>query len=377
MKILLVADIFPPDSGGPASYVVALANELARAGENVIIASLNADSDESKVNCPVFKVNSHNKLARYWEFFNILLKLSADAQVIYAMGPVNAGLPAMLVAKLQRKKMIVKVVGDYAWEQGVNRFNVKDGIDEFQTKSGYGLRVRLLRLAQKMTVKKADKIIVPSRYLKEMVTGWGVKEEKIKVIYNAVNVFKVSKIEHTGEFWLVSAGRLVAWKGMNVLLEAVNELKNDFPLLKLKIVGDGPQKQKLDEKIISLSLKNTVELTGKLSRAKTLSYINSADLFVLNSGYEGLSHVLIEALGLDRPVLASDMGGNKEVVAINKKRMLFEYNNKEEIKNRLREFIKKGSFTVGQSNARARKDLLMRFSFEDMIKNTKAVLRNL
>src|SRR3989338_5986709 len=128
MKILIVADIFPPQSGGPATYSVMLANELVKTYE-VTIVSLKPQSDKTSVHCRLFVVPEKSKILKYWHYFWLLFKQAKDADVVYAMGPVNAGLPAMLAAKLRRKRLVTKVVGDYAWEQGVQRFGVKDNID--------------------------------------------------------------------------------------------------------------------------------------------------------------------------------------------------------------------------------------------------------
>lgn len=184
MKLLLAADIFPPESGGPATYVVNLANSFLK--EEVCIVSLNPSSDESLVNCPLYRVTSPSKLRRYVEYFWLLWKQSKNVEVVYAMGPVNAGLPAFLVSFFRRKKFFVKVVGDYAWEQGTQRFGVKENIDDFQTKR-YGFRVEMLRAVERFVTRHAHGVIVPSFYLKKIVSGWGVQEKKIHTVYNSVN----------------------------------------------------------------------------------------------------------------------------------------------------------------------------------------------
>ena len=145
--------------------------------------------------------------------------------------------------------------------------------------------------------------------------GWGASIEKVAVVYNSLPREKVVPAsKKSGEQWLVTAARLVPWKGMAVLINIMSELKSRYPHLKLKIIGDGPERVRLERLIMEKCLTGEVEIWGNLSHEKTLSYISSADLFVLNSGYEGLSHVLLEALSLGRPVLASRAGGNPEII---------------------------------------------------------------
>ena len=63
-----------------------------------------------------------------------------NADIIFAQDPVSVGFPAACAAKILRKKFLLKIVGDYAWEQGMQRFGISDLIDEFQRKK-YGFAV--------------------------------------------------------------------------------------------------------------------------------------------------------------------------------------------------------------------------------------------
>src|SRR3989344_7995859 len=103
MKLLIAADIFPPESGGPATYCVTLANELVKLGDEVKIVSLNPNSDRSLVPCSLFLVHFKNKLFRYLEYTWLLFWHAKWADVIYAMGPVNAGFPAYIASKMRAK----------------------------------------------------------------------------------------------------------------------------------------------------------------------------------------------------------------------------------------------------------------------------------
>lgn len=365
MKILIAADIFPPQSGGPATYAVILANELVKRGDEVRIVSLNPKSDKQAVKCEVAAVKSQNKLFKYWQYFWLLWKWVRLADVVYAMGPVNAGLSALLVTKLRSKKFVVKVVGDYAWEQGVIRFDVADAIEAFQDKNKYPLPVKFLRRAERYVAQKANKVIVPSKYLKRIVAGWGVKDENIAVVYNKVEYITANIIPHNDEKWVVTVGRLVPWKGMATLIDVVAGISRQFPEAgwKLKIIGAGPEMDKLKKQIKENDLDKIVQMTGALSKMETLEYMASADVFVLNSGYEGFPHTLIEALNQGVPVLASRAGGNAEVLAAD---ALFECNNKEEIKKKILFYS-----TFGK------KDSVQHLFLIDMITETKRILENL
>lgn len=364
---MIAADIFPPESGGPATYAVTLANELVKKGDDVIVVSLNPKSDKSILDNRVklYPVFCQQKFLRYAHYFWLLFWQARKCDVVYAMGPVNAGWPASIIAHRLKKKFVVKVVGDYAWEQGQIRFGVKDGIDDFQGKNNYGFFVQCFKWIESFTVKQADKVIAPSQYLKKIVLGWGAREKNIGIIYNEVE-FKIAEpIKHDGEKWLVSVGRLMPWKGMDVLIDVIFDISGKFPQAgwKLKIIGDGPEMNNLKKKVTGNHLTDVVQLVGNLSHDKTLDYIASADVFILNSAYEGFSHVLMEAYNQGVPVLASRAGGNEEMVSGD---YLFEYNDKEEIKNKI----------LSKSLDEKREKIPHRFP-TNMIDDTKKILEKL
>ena len=337
---------------------------------------LNPDGDH--VPRTTYHVSFRNKLLKYPQYFWLLFRHAKNADVIYAMGPVNAGLPALIAARLRRKRFVVKVVGDYAWEQFLVKFQISNiksqinpkfqipSIEEFQ-KMRFDTLTEIRRWIQCLVVKHADKVVVPSEYLKKIVIGWGANENMVEVIYNAVEFGEVDSIRHSGERWLVSVGRLVPWKGMGTLIEIMPDLLKQFPDLKLKIVGDGPQMGNYKLQITNYKLNDFVELTGELSREKTLSYIRSADIFVLNSGYEGLSHVILEALSFGRPVLASNVGGNPELLD---KENLFAYDNKQELINKISLSLKNNVSQISNF------ELFKKFSMSNMVECTRNTLNN-
>lgn len=381
MKILIAADIFPPVPGGPATYSVGLANEFTKQGTQVTIVSLTPDSDASKVICPVFAVRKNtNKFIRYFEYLWLLFREAKKVDLLYAMGPVNAGLPALLVAKILGKKIIVKVVGDYAWEQGSQRFLVKDLMDDFQIKK-YGGVVGILRKIQSFVTTRANQVIVPSEYLKKIVTGWGVKDSRVSVIYNAIPLSEIATVENlseknSNEQWIVYIGRLVPWKGVKEVVEIMPELVKEFPNTYFKVVGDGPDLQNVKKVIVAHGMEKHVELVGNVSHTKALSYIKASDVFILNSGYEGLSHVLIEALNFNCKVLASNICGNPEVVIPAETGELFTYNNKVEIKEKLRAALS-GTMRPPFTNTIDRKTFFKKFEFNRMVAETKQLIERI
>lgn len=281
MKIVLAAGIYPPDIGGPATYTERLVKEL---GLPVISYSR--------------RLKKIPKGIKHLLYFLGLLWLARDADVIYAQNVTSAGLPALMAAKLLKKKFALKIVGDAAWEQ----------------KKAY------LRGIQSYVARNARQIIVPSQYVKKMVMGWGASENKINVIYNAPEPLPESdiskdeakkKIGVSGDM-ILSAGRSVPWKGFALLRSIMPDLLKENPNFQLVIVGE-------EEK--------------KVPHSQMPVYFKAADMFVLNSGYEGLSHVILEAMQSGLPVIASKEGGNPELIEDGFNGILVEYGNGEQTKS--------------------------------------------
>ena len=83
---------------------------------------------------------------------------------------------------------MVKIVGDYAWEQGQQRFGITQTLDDFVQTTHVPFLVRLLRRIQTRVAQGAVRVIVPSEYLKDIVIQWGIPEKKITIINNSIQL---------------------------------------------------------------------------------------------------------------------------------------------------------------------------------------------
>jgi glycosyltransferase involved in cell wall biosynthesis len=269
MKLLIATGLYPPESGGPATYTKLLEEHLPKEGVDVRVLAFS-------------EVRKLPKLIRHGVFFLKCFAAAGAADVVYAQDTVSVGLPSFLAARLRGKKFLLRVPGDYAWEQARQRFSVTDELDTFQART-YGWRVAVLRIAQTWVVNGALAIVVPSEYMKKIVEGWGGK--RVQVIYSAVELVVPESVEKPKNFFVVSAGRRVPWKGFEAI-----------------------------ERVVARELSWSFFLAENLPRARALGYIQAADVFVLNSTYEGLSHVLVETMTLGTPIIATNVGGNPELI---------------------------------------------------------------
>lgn len=138
-----------------------------------------------------------------------------------------------------------------------------------------------------------------------------------KVIYNPVLPEEIEKKSNEftiafEEFTVVSVGRLSDQKGYDRLIKAHSELVGKYPH-KLIILGEGQQRDELENLIKSLEVNNSVELKGFMNNP--YPYIKSADLYVSSSRTEGYPLVLLEAIALEKPILATNITGAREILS--------------------------------------------------------------
>ena len=308
MKIVIATPLYPPEIGGPATYAKLLEDGLPKKGIEVELVKFS-------------EVRHLPKIIRHYAYYRRVLKALRSADAVLVLDPVSVGLGAMWAARKAGKPLIVKIVGDYAWEQGQQRFGIAQTLDEFVKTKNVPFFVRILRRIQTLVAMRATLILVPSEYLKSIVGTWGIEDDIIRVIYNAVTLKEIGivpeEVLKLPRPLIVTAGRLVPWKNIDGVIDAVA----DIPGASLVVVGDGPERTALVHHA-EKKLNGRAYFTGMLSHKDTLATVRSADVFVLNSSYEGLSHLLIEAQALGVPIVATRVGGNSEVITHEKDGLL-------------------------------------------------------
>lgn len=304
MRLVIATPLYPPEIGGPATYAKLLFEGLPSKGIEVELVKFS-------------EVRHLPKIIRHYAYYRRVLRAARGADAVLALDPVSVGLPAMYAAKKAKKPFVVKIVGDYAWEQGRQRFGIEQNLDEFVKERRVPFPVRILRRIQTRVAAAATRVIVPSEYLKGIVTTWGIPRRKIRVVYNAVTLEEAgvvpASVAKLSRPLIVTAGRLVPWKHIEGVIDAVAQLRTKGVRASLAIIGEGPERERLAAHAAEKS-EGDVVFTGALSHSDTLATMKSADAFVLNSSYEGLSHFLIESLMLGVPTLATRIGGNPEVI---------------------------------------------------------------
>jgi len=384
-KVIIAAEIFPPDIGGPATYSVKLAEDLVKKNYEVVVLTYADISKKSRriknqENSKGYKLVTISRnlptILRYYVYGFKLILIATGADVIYAQGPLSAGLPASMVKRITRARFVVKVVGDQAWERAIQFGQTNKLLDEFQNKNLKG-KIGGIRKIQNNVLRSADSIITVSNWFKGIIKQWGIPGGRVKVIHNSVDIGygleRVSQgLKPVDEDIILTVGRMTKWKGIQALIEIIPELLERNPKFKLVVVGEGPELENLRSIVCSLKLTDKVEFTGKLSEEDVTIYYSKAKIFVLNSGYENWSHVLVEAMFHKIPVIASQVGGNPELVKNEQTGLLVEYNNKESLKCAIIKLWSNHGLTQKLVNNAYRQ--VSSYKFSDMVDLTLSVL---
>jgi glycosyltransferase involved in cell wall biosynthesis len=195
------------------------------------------------------------------------------------------------------------------------------GKEERQARTSVGAPLRRAVLA-------ADRIVTVSDALRDVALGFGASPSRVSTIGNGVDLSRFSplpKAQARAELKLpadarivVSVGTLVERKGFHRVIEVLPALRRTLPDLHFLIVGgagpEGDDSARLRAQVQQLGLGEHVHFLGPTSPDRLRVPLSAADVFVLASSYEGWANVLLEAMACELPVVATDVGGNAQVV---------------------------------------------------------------
>ena len=313
-KVLLVTNIFPPEIGGPATFIDRLAHSLAGRDHRVTVVCSSQGTRHASDRERPFTVRRVNVASR--ERYEVLVRARLAVEMARHRLIFVNGLERYVaeVNRITRRPYVLKIVGDTVWETARNRGMTTLSIDDFQVDPAAQARFGADIQTRNACVAAARQIVVPSEYLRRLVEGWGVSRERIAVVQNgtiATDVAAPPERSRRERFRALFVGRLTNWKGVETLLLAAR----DVPDLELEIVGDGPEWPHLVELSAQLGLGERAIFRGRLSAPDVRHAMSQAHALVLTSLYEGLSHTLLEAFAAGLPCIVSDRGGNEEVVS--------------------------------------------------------------
>ena len=236
MKILISTPIFPPEIGGPATYTMEVARRLQERSHKIHIVAFTDVKPQVKglevtpvrVSYPML-----GTLLRQTRLFFALLSSAKDKDLIYLQDPVVVGVASLLAGKITGKPLVLKFVGDSIWEKEYSLRRTDENLDDFlgSLRKRPTLRLRISLL--KFVFGHMSRIIVPSFYLRNiLIKHYGVKPEKIAVVYNSVDC-STAQAANSGHGkqkhkQIITVGRMVRHKRVAGINNAFHKLSQKF-----------------------------------------------------------------------------------------------------------------------------------------------------
>ena len=307
----MTVGIFPPDIGGPATFVPKIAKYFQDELNYEIEILTLSDNKNSNINddFSVKRIDRNLPIIYRWlKTIFTIYKLGKNKDLIFVNG---LGTEVTIANIFLKKKIIRKIVGDPVWERAYSKAKISESFDEFQVKN-YGFSISLQKKVRSFSIKKSDIVVTPSQHLKNFILNLGFKN-KIEIINNGVfipeentNIFTNDQINIT----IVS--RLVSHKNIEKIIKAISDLNS--PLINLNIIGDGPELNQLQKISLESNNKDNIIFHGKLNRDDINHIFLKSDIYIQASNYEGLPHSLLEAMSYGIPVLCTPVGECKEIL---------------------------------------------------------------
>ncbi|MDO9354412.1 MAG: glycosyltransferase family 4 protein [Solirubrobacteraceae bacterium] len=310
--MLVVSGIWPPDVGGPASHGPAIGRFLA--GRHHEVRAVVSGEHPEPAGFPVQVLRRDRPLPeRMARGFTGLVGATRWPQVVYSTGMYHR---TAIACTLTRTPLVIKLTSDPAYDRARNRGWFSGTLEAFQASPG-DRRVDALKAVRDRALRRADSVLIPSRYLAAMAREWSLDASRVHVVPNPADLPAPSasrealreRFSMTGPT-AVYIGRFALAKSVLTLVEAAAAV----PGLAVVLIGDGPEREALQARIETLGLAGRVRLHPSVDRAGVADWFHAADLSVLPSQWENFPHGVVESLSVGTPVVASDVGGVSEIL---------------------------------------------------------------
>lgn len=313
MRVLLIPSSYEPVRGGLQTAVRTLARSLTARGHQVRVVTnryprkLAAHDvfDDIPISRWQFLMPRPSQLLRFrfdlflgglfylpWTLARLIFLLRSERPDVVNLHFVGAPAPFVLLARLLMKfRLVISLHGD--------------DVEGLAQRGKFDLRVfgALLR--------RADVVTACSQYLLDRALQIEpAARQKGRVIYNGMDQPAQVSAASARES-LVAAGRLVSTKGFDVLLRA---FANGKQRSTLTLIGDGPEREKLEKLARELGLNGEIRFSGGKDQTQTLAEMSLASVVVIPSLRETFGLVALEAMALGKPIVASRVGGLSEVL---------------------------------------------------------------
>lgn len=308
MKVILATGIYPPDIGGPATYVRNLAKQLTKKGvEVIVIAYQQPEIPDSGYQIPddswpVIRVSkAGSPILRWLHYAKHVKKHGKDADIVYAFSSISCAWP-LLLAGLKKPIKILRLGGDFFWERYTARGGAKSLRDYYKC-------CTVLKRWMAWILKRMDYIVFSTAFQQEIYVDAYKNLPSHGVIENAIEAESELRPHLIHKpLRLLAMCRLVSFKNIANLIRAMAEIDNAL----LTIVGDGPRKALLKTLVEQLHVDDRVVFTDPVHGEDKQAMFRESDLMVLPSITEISPNAALEARASGLPVLLTEQTGLSE-----------------------------------------------------------------
>lgn len=356
--------IYRLDFGGLENGLVNIINGSHQEFRHTIIAlnGVNPDFANRIAASDVEIHDVHKKpgkdLAVYFRIWKLLRQLRPDIVHTRNLTSIEAQVPALLAG------VPVRIHGEHGWD-------IADPKGD----------VRKYQILRRVIGACIHRFIPLSSELKNyLIQKVGIPDRKITMICNGVNLACFAPLpdrherDESAPFVFLTVGRLEKIKGHRYLIESLGLLKQEMgdidSRLQLRVVGDGSERQSIEARAQELGLESVVLFLG--SRSDIAALLNDCDAFVLPSLAEGISNTILEALACGKPVIATHVGGNTDLVAHGEYGLIVESESPIALASALKTYLSDPSLAK-RHGERAYQEAVSRFSLDGMIEQYKNV----
>lgn len=282
----------PPPAGGMARQTFQLCQLLREEGVDVEILQTNAPYKPAFVE----RLKGVRALFRLVIYMVSVWRLCNRVDVIHLMA--NSGwswqlfsAPVLWIASFRKTPVVVNYRGGEAEAYFKNSFS----------------RVR-------PSLDKAQRVVVPSSFLKSVFTKFGVSTEVIPNIINLDRFHPVVRPQQSDAYHIVVTRNLEAIYGIDTAIRAMAKISEALPGARLSIAGTGPQLVELQTLTSELGIEHAVTFVGRLEPDEMAALYQSADLMINPSNVDNMPNSILESLACGVPVLTTSAGGIPHMV---------------------------------------------------------------
>jgi glycosyltransferase involved in cell wall biosynthesis len=366
-RVLMIISFFYPHLGGAEQQALRLAVQLTKRGVHVAVLTRKFKGFPS---CEVIKgipVYRHIRTLPWGKSFALTYMLSVFWFLLkkrHAYDIIHCHLLqgfhsviAIVFKALFQKKVVIKV-------------GATGPISDFIMIKKVFLGEFLLK-----RITLADRLITVCAQSTEEALQAGFSSRQVVQIPNGVDTTYFKVLTPVAELRAITfIGRLDHLKGVYVLIEALKKLKDDGVDAHLNVIGDGPDRDKLQNLSRDVGVNDSISFCGAVE--EIIPYLQKSTLFVLPSLSEGLSNVLLEAMACGLPIIATRVGGNIDLIRDGENGLLVEPENSEQLSAAIKKILQDKDLAQ-KLGMEARKTAEEKFSMEIITNNYVSLYQEL